>query len=124
MKAKQNNQVRRLMSRWQKYELIAPDEAGYVPLADIGAEFLFRVISERAAIVVTTNLPFSEWTMVFPNLRLCKALLDRVTKRASGSRRRLSRGRWHACRKLLQSLDLGLGMGLDTGRMAETAEPS
>jgi len=52
------------------------------------------------------------------------ALLDRVTKRASGSRRRLSRGRWHACRKLLQSLDLGLGMGLDTGRMAETAEPS
>ena len=46
--AKQNNQVRRLMSRWQRYELIAVDEVGYVPLADIGAEFLFQVISERA----------------------------------------------------------------------------
>jgi DNA replication protein DnaC len=83
--AKQNNQVRRLMSRWQRYELIAVDEVGYVPLADIGAEFLFQVISERAeraALIVTTNLPFSEWTTVFPNPRLCKALLDRITDRA------------------------------------------
>jgi DNA replication protein DnaC len=85
LEAKQNNQVRRLMSRWQRYELIAVDEVGYVPLADIGAEFLFQVISERAeraAIIVTTNLPFSEWTTVFPNPRLCKALLDRITDRA------------------------------------------
>ena len=83
--AKQNNQVRRLMSRWQRYELIAVDEVGYVPLADIGAEFLFQVISERAeraALIVTTNPPFSEWTTVFPNPRLCKALLDRITDRA------------------------------------------
>ena len=85
VEAKQNNHVRRLMARWQRYELIAVDEVGYVPLADIGAEFLFQVISERAeraAIVVTTNLPFSEWTTVFPNPRLCKALLDRITDRA------------------------------------------
>ena len=85
MEATQNNQVRRLMARWQRYELIAVDEVGYVPLADIGAEFLFQVISERAeraAIIVTTNLPFSEWTTVFPNPRLCKALLDRITDRA------------------------------------------
>ena len=85
VEAKLNNQVRRLMARWQKYELIALDEVGYVPLADVGAEFLFQVISERAeraAIIVTTNLPFSEWTTVFPNPRLCKALLDRITDRA------------------------------------------
>src|SRR5690349_891302 len=85
VEAKQNNQVRRVMARWQKYELIALDEVGYVPLAEEGAEFLFQVISdraERAALIVTTNLPFSEWTTVFPNPRLCKALLDRVTDRA------------------------------------------
>jgi DNA replication protein DnaC len=85
VEAKHNNQVRRMMSRWQKYDLIAIDEVGYVPLADIGAEFLFQVISERAeraAIIVTTNLPFSEWTTVFPNPRLCKAMLDRITDRA------------------------------------------
>ena len=58
---------------------------GYVPLADIGAEFLFPVIAERAekaAVILTTNLPFSEWTQDIPNARLRKALLDRVTDRA------------------------------------------
>ena len=83
--AKQNGQVKRMMARWTKYDLIALDEVGYVPLADIGAEFLFQVISdraERAALILTTNLPFSEWTTVFPNPRLCKALLDRITDRA------------------------------------------
>jgi len=85
VEAKQNGQVKRVMARWMKYDVIALDEVGYVPLAEIGAEFLFQVISDRAerkAIIVTTNLPFSEWTTVFPNPRLCKALLDRVTDRA------------------------------------------
>lgn len=85
IEAKQQNQTRRVMAKWMKYELIVLDELGYVPLADIGAEFLFQVVSdraERAALIVTTNLPFSEWTSVFPNPRLCKALLDRVTDRA------------------------------------------
>jgi DNA replication protein DnaC len=56
-------------------ELIAIDEVGYVPMADLGAEFLFQVIAERAersAVILTTNLPFSEWTQVIPNARLCK----------------------------------------------------
>lgn len=85
IEAKQSGQVKRLMMRWMRYDLIALDEVGYVPLADVGAEFLFQVISdraERAALIVTTNLPFSEWTSVFPNPRLCKALLDRITDRA------------------------------------------
>ena len=56
-----------------------------MPLAEVGAEFLFQVIAERAertAVIVTTNLAFSEWTQVIPNARLCKALLDRITDRA------------------------------------------
>ena len=54
-------------------------------MAEVGAELLFQVMAERAeraAVIVTTNLPFSEWTQVFPNARLCKALVDRVTDRA------------------------------------------
>ena len=61
------------------------DEMGYVALAEAGAEMLFQVIAgraEKAAVIVTTNLPFSEWTTVFPNARLCKALLDRLTDQA------------------------------------------
>ena len=48
VEAKQHNQVKRVMAKWLKYELIVLDEPGYVPLADIGAEFLFQVISDRA----------------------------------------------------------------------------
>src|SRR6266853_4537109 len=83
--AGQHNGVRRVLARWMRYDVIALDEVGYVPLAEIGAEFLFQVIAERAeraTLIVTTNLPFSEWTQVFPNPRLCKALLERVTDRA------------------------------------------
>ena len=43
---------------------------------------LFSERAEKATLVLTTNLPFSEWTQVFPNARLCKALLDRLTDRA------------------------------------------
>jgi hypothetical protein len=66
-------------------ELIAIDEVGDVPLAEVGAELLFQIIADRteqAAVILTTNLPFSEWTQVIPNARLCKALLDRITDRA------------------------------------------
>ena len=85
VEAKQQLQLRRVLARWARYDVIAIDEVGYVPLAEVGAEFLFQVIAERAekaAVLLTTNLPFSEWTQVIPNARLCKALLDRITDRA------------------------------------------
>ena len=86
VEAKHQLQLGRALARWARYDLIALDEVGYVPLAEVGAEFLFQVIAERAekaAVIVTTNLPFSEWTQVVPNPRLCKALLYRITDRAS-----------------------------------------
>jgi DNA replication protein DnaC len=85
VEAKQQLQLGRVLARWARYDLIALDEVGYVPLAEVGAEFLFQVIAERAekaAVILTTNLPFSEWTQVIPNARLCKALVDRITDRA------------------------------------------
>src|SRR5205814_5902715 len=75
VEARQQNAVKRVLVRWLRYDVIVLDEVGYVPLAEIGAEFLFQVIAERAeraALIVTTNLPFSEWTQVFSNPRLCK----------------------------------------------------
>jgi DNA replication protein DnaC len=50
------------MARWSRYDLIAIDEVGCVPLAQVGAEFLFQVIaerSERIAVIATTNPTFS-----------------------------------------------------------------
>jgi len=85
VEAKHQLQLRRVLARWSRYDLIAIDEVGYVPLAEVGAKFLFQVVAERAekaAVILTTNLPFSEWTQVIPNARLCKALLDPITDRA------------------------------------------
>ena len=51
-------------------------------LSQTGAELLFEVFSqryERGSTVVTSNLPFDEWTSVFGSERLTGALLDRLT---------------------------------------------
>lgn len=85
LEAQHDNQLARALLRYARYDLVCIDELGYVPLAELGAELLFQVISERAekaSVIITTNLPFSEWTTVFTNARLCKAILDRLTDRA------------------------------------------
>src|SRR5438552_3803456 len=54
---------------------IACDVVGYLPPAELGAEFVFLVIADRAeqaAVLLTTNLRFSEWTQVIPNAGLCQ----------------------------------------------------
>ena len=62
------------------------DELGYVPASKVGAELLFDVIStayERTSVIVTTNLPFEEWTEVLGSERLTGATLDRLTHRCT-----------------------------------------
>ena len=84
VEAKHAMQLARVLARYARFDVIAIDEVGYVPLADVGAELLFQIIAdrtERAALILTTNLPFSEWTQVIPHPRLCKALLARLTDR-------------------------------------------
>lgn len=85
IEAKNQSELNRITSRWLRYELIVIDEMAYVAMPESAVELLFQVISgraERAAVIVTTNLPFSEWNTMFPNARLCKAMLDRLTDQA------------------------------------------
>jgi len=85
IEAGNKSELGRVTNRWSRYELIVIDEMGYVGIPESAAELLFQVIAgraERAAVIVTTNLPFSEWTTMFPNARLCKAMLDRLTDQA------------------------------------------
>jgi len=85
IEAKNHSELSRVRSRWLRYELIVIDEMAYVAVPDAAAELLFQVISgraEQAAVIVTTNLPFSEWNTMFANARLCKAMLDRLTDQA------------------------------------------
>jgi DNA replication protein DnaC len=85
IEAKNQSELNRVTNRWLRYELIVIDEMAYVAMPESAVELLFQVISgraERAAVIVTTNLPFSEWNTMFPNARLCKAMLDRLTDQA------------------------------------------
>ena len=82
IEARDEKRLLRLQRQLATYKLLIIDELGYVPFSQTGAELLFEVFSqryERASTIVTSNLPFDEWTGVFASERLTGALLDRLT---------------------------------------------
>ena len=82
LEARDEKHLLRLQKQLAKYSLLIIDELGYVPLSPTGAELLFEVFSqryERGSTIVTSNLPFDEWTSTFGSERLTGALLDRLT---------------------------------------------
>lgn len=84
LEAKEERQLLRVRGQIAKLDLLILDELGYVPASKAGAELLFDVIAttyERNSVIVTTNLPFENWTEVLGNERLTGAALDRLTHR-------------------------------------------
>ena len=82
MEAREERQLMRMKNQLTKLDLLILDELGYVPASKLGSELLFDVISaayERTSVIVTTNLPFEQWTEVLGSQRLTGAVLDRLT---------------------------------------------
>ena len=82
MEARDERRLLKLQRDLQAVKLLIVDELGYVPLSPTGAELLFEVFSqryERGSTIVTSNLPFEDWTSVLGSERLTGALLDRLT---------------------------------------------
>ncbi len=82
MEARDEKTLLRLQKKLAGYKLLIIDELGFVPLSKVGAELLFEVFSQRyecGSTMVTSNLPFDEWTETFGSDRLTGALLDRLT---------------------------------------------
>jgi len=82
MEARDERRLLKLQAQLAAVKLLIVDELGYVPLSQTGAELLFEIFGqrhERGSTIVTSNLPFQEWTTVFGSRRLTGALLDRLT---------------------------------------------
>lgn len=82
VEAREEKQLQRYLHRLAKYSLLTVDELGYLPFSREGAELLFQVFAqryERGSLLVTSNLPFPEWTGIFGDAGLTAALLDRLT---------------------------------------------
>jgi DNA replication protein DnaC len=82
--AQKQYRLERLMSALEKVDLLIVDELGYLSFSRGGAELLFQVFAdryERRSILITSNLPFSEWGQIFQGERMTAALLDRFTHR-------------------------------------------
>ena len=82
IEARDERRLLQLQKRLVGLKLLIIDELGFVPRSKTGAELLFEVFGqryERGSTLVTSNLPFDEWTEVFGSQRLTGALLDRLT---------------------------------------------
>ena len=83
--ARDNYHLGKLERTLAKADLLILDELSYLCFNRHQSELLFKVISDRSeksSTIVTTNLPFSQWTELFENTTMVAALIDRLTFRS------------------------------------------
>lgn len=106
LEAREDKTLQKFHRQLERQQLVVLDELGYVPFSKAGGELLFEVVSrayERQSLLVTTNLPFENWTEILGSERLTGALLDRLTHRvhileANGESYRLRHAKKRASR--------------------------
>ena len=84
LEQRETRTLQRLYKQLHRQDVLILDELGYVPFSKAGAELLFDVVGrayEQTSLIVTTNLPFEQWTEVLGSERLTGAMLDRLTHR-------------------------------------------
>ena len=80
-RAQLENRLHERIKHYTKYKLLIIDEMGYLPLEPGDANLLFQIVDKRyenKSTIVTSNLPFSEWSKVLHDERVTHAILDRL----------------------------------------------
>lgn len=83
--AQDKHQNERFIEGALRHQVIVLAEFGFIPFSLTGANLLFQfcyALYERVAVILTTNLKFTDWTQILGNQTLTAAPLDRLTHRA------------------------------------------
>ena len=81
VKAKNSLTLTNFFKKMMGYDLVIIDELGYIPFDKTEGDLLFQFISnryERKSVMITTNLAFSEWDILFKDKMLASAAIDRI----------------------------------------------
>ena len=79
--AAQEERLENLLLTLRGLDLLIIDEWGYTQVDSESAGYIYRVIAdsyERKSLIITTNLPFSEWGRLFADEQLAAAIIDRI----------------------------------------------
>lgn len=79
--AKRELKLARLIKRLARYELLVLDDIGYVQQSREEMEVLFTLLAERyerGSVMITSNLPFSQWERIFKDPTTTAAVIDRL----------------------------------------------
>jgi len=79
--AKRELKLSALLKRLSRYEALLIDDLGYVQQSREEMEVLFTLLAERyerGSVLLTSNLPFSQWEAVFKDPMTTAAAIDRL----------------------------------------------
>lgn len=79
--AKRELKLPRLLKRLSKYNALIIDDIGYVQQNRQEMEVLFVLLAERyerGSVLITSNLPFSQWERIFKDPMTTAAAIDRL----------------------------------------------
>lgn len=79
--AKRNLELAKVLKRLAKFDALILDDIGYVQQTREEMEVLFTLLAERyerGSIMITSNLPFSKWDLIFKDPMTAAAAIDRL----------------------------------------------
>jgi len=81
LRAKQELKLTRFLKKLSRYDAVILDDLGYVQQSREEMEVLFTLLAERyerGSVMITSNLPFSQWEAIFKDPLTTAAAIDRL----------------------------------------------
>ena len=81
LRAKQELMLDKLLKKLGRYDVLMIDDFGYVKQNRDEMEVLFTLLAhryERGSVLITSNLPFSKWEIIFKDPMTTAAAIDRL----------------------------------------------